>query len=204
MGTFRGGKGFLRAGIWEAAAARMAGPTQASSDRSPGGGRLRVGVVLERRALANPWATESWRVVEVLPGVAAPMPWTVMSEGEGRQRVYAGDLELELFRSDTEGYRDNLASARPTLWVVLRRGGTHGIALHAATVDPREVEAHSDAGDDLIEPVPLPTTVMAWMQAFIERHHVERPFWKRKRDRADPEALARRRRPLGEGTGRHG
>jgi hypothetical protein len=28
--------------------------------------------------------------------------------------------------------------------------------------------------------------------AFVVEHHVEQPFVKRKRDRADPEALARR------------
>ncbi len=30
------------------------------------------------------------------------------------------------------------------------------------------------------------------IEAFVAEHHVERPFFKRKRDRADPEALARR------------
>jgi hypothetical protein len=31
------------------------------------------------------------------------------------------------------------------------------------------------------------------VEAFVAEHHVERPFVKRKRDRADPEALAHRR-----------
>lgn len=183
----------------------MAASMQARGDQARSE-RLRVGVVLERRPLAHRWASESWRVVEVLPdgAVVAPLPpWSLMSEDGSRQRYYAGDLELELFRSDTEGYRDNLTSARPTLWIVLRRGGPQGMMLHAATVDPREVETHSDAGDDLIEPVPLPPEVGAWVQAFVARHHVERPFWKRRRDRADPEALARHRPPAGRAGG-HG
>jgi len=34
--------------------------------------------------------------------------------------------------------------------------------------------------------------VRATIDAFVAEHHVEQPFYKRKRDRADPEALARR------------
>jgi hypothetical protein len=40
--------------------------------------------------------------------------------------------------------------------------------------------------------VPMPETVRATIAAFVVEHHVERAFHKRKRDRADPEALARR------------
>lgn len=163
--------------------------------------RLRVGVVLERRMVAGPWAAERWRAVELLPGVVAPLPWAVLAEGEGWRRCYAGDVPIELFRTETAGYRDNLASGRPTVWVILRRGGPHGVRLHEATVDPGEVEAHSDAGDDLVEAVPMPPAIAAWVQDFVDRHHVERPFWKRRRDRVDPEALARRARS---GMGDHG
>jgi hypothetical protein len=156
--------------------------------------RTRVGIVLERRPARSPWAADGWRVVEILPGVVETPPWSVLAAGEGWQRIYAGDLPIELFRTETAGYRDNLISAAPSLWIVLRRGGPYGITLHEASVDPGEIEAHSDAGDDLVEAVPLPPMVAAWVQSFVDRHHVERPFWKRQRDRADPEALAHRRR----------
>jgi hypothetical protein len=38
----------------------------------------------------------------------------------------------------------------------------------------------------------MPEPVRATIEAFVVEHHVERAFHKRKRDRADPEALARR------------
>jgi hypothetical protein len=40
----------------------------------------------------------------------------------------------------------------------------------------------------------MPADVQARVQAFFEAFHVERPFFKRQRDRANPEALATRRR----------
>jgi hypothetical protein len=38
----------------------------------------------------------------------------------------------------------------------------------------------------------MPPGLLAATADFVARHHVERAFHKRKRDRADPEALARR------------
>jgi hypothetical protein len=38
----------------------------------------------------------------------------------------------------------------------------------------------------------MPDMVRELVAAFVAEHHVEREFNKRKRDRADPEALARR------------
>jgi hypothetical protein len=45
-----------------------------------------------------------------------------------------------------------------------------------------------------VEVVPMPAAIYAQIDAFIAEHHVERPFYKRERDRADPESLARRPR----------
>ena len=43
---------------------------------------------------------------------------------------------------------------------------------------------------DLVDVVPMPQSVRAVIDVFVAEHHVERPFHKRERDRADPEALA--------------
>jgi hypothetical protein len=154
--------------------------------------RMTVGIVLEHRRIDHPWQADRWRLVDVLPGKPVAEPGTVLAEGDGWRRCYAGAVELELFRGETASYRDNLASSRPAIYVVLRRS-QDGVAVREATVDPGEIEAHSDAGDDMIEAFPLPASIAAWMEDFVARHHVERPFHKRRRDRADPEALAKRR-----------
>ncbi len=68
-----------------------------------------------------------------------------------------------------------------------------GVALHLVTADPAEGEALTEPGAEIVEAVPMPAAIQEWLAAFVEAHHVERPFVKRKRDRADPEALAKRR-----------
>ena len=40
--------------------------------------------------------------------------------------------------------------------------------------------------------VPMPEALREAIESFVAEHHVEREFVKRKRRRADPEALARR------------
>jgi hypothetical protein len=50
----------------------------------------------------------------------------------------------------------------------------------------------TEAGNDLVESVPMPQAIQQAVADFVAEHHVERAFSKRTRDRADPEALGRR------------
>jgi hypothetical protein len=152
---------------------------------------LELGVVVERRRLSNPWVDHTWLPVAVLPGAPAAAPWTVLEETPEATRFYAGPFRLELFSTDTGSYSDNLRSGRPSLWVSLRASNAPpGVALNLVTADPAEGEALTEPGTDIIETVPMPPAIQSRLAAFVEAHHVERPFIKRKRDRADPEALA--------------
>ena len=152
-----------------------------------------VGVIVERRAVKNPWVDHAWVPVVVLVGVPAAAPWTVLEQSAELIRYYAGTVEMEFFGSDTTMYRENLRSQRPSLWVALRHtDAPPGVVLHLVTADPADAEALTEPGTDIIEALPMPVEIRQQLAAFVEAHHVERPFIKRKRDRADPDAMARR------------
>ena len=154
---------------------------------------VEVGVIVERRVLKNPWADHAWMPVAVLTGAPAAAPWTVLNRTAEVTRFYAGAMELEFFESDTAMYRDNLRSGRPSLWVSLRpTSSAPGVALQLVTADPSEGESLTEPGTDIIEAVPMPDDLQRRLAAFVEAHHIERPFIKRKRDRASPEAMAKR------------
>jgi hypothetical protein len=156
-------------------------------------GRITVGLVVERRKSASQWIDFVWRPVAVLPGQPDAEPWTVLAREDGRTTFYAGTLEIALYKSETGNYRDNLASSTPSVWVALRpTEGEPPYKLVAATVDPAEGESYTEAGTDLIEAVAMPELIREVVAAFVAEHHVERQIFKRKRDRANPEALARR------------
>lgn len=155
-----------------------------------------VGVVVERRKAESPWIDFTWRATTVLPGAPEAAAWTPLSADVDVTIFYAGAAEVALYRSETAHYRDNLASGAPSLWVALRPTGVEPpYDLVAVTADPAEGEGFTQNGDHLVDAVPMPEAVRAIVQAFVAEHHVETPFFKRKRDRANPEALARRGPP---------
>jgi hypothetical protein len=155
--------------------------------------RIPIGVVVERRKAASAWIDEIWRPVSVLSGVPDAAPWTRLSADEEAALFYAGEAEIELYRSETGNYSRNLASEAPSVWVALHQTGDDPpYEIAAATVDPAEGEALTEPGQAIVEAVPMPDALRDAVAAFVASHHVEEAFEKRVRDRADPEALARR------------
>jgi hypothetical protein len=155
--------------------------------------RIPVGVVVERRKATSPWADVVWRPVAVLTGVPAAAPWTPLAiEGE-KTTFYAGASEIELYRSETDNYRRNLASGAPVIWVALQTaGGDAPYEIAAVTADPAEGEGLTEPGQGIVEAVAMPAPLCETIANFVAEYHVEEVFEKRRRDRADPEALARR------------
>jgi hypothetical protein len=154
---------------------------------------IAVGVLIERRKAASRWIDFTWQPVAALPGLPEAAPWTRISDDGESVTFYAGAAEIHLYRTEAGYYRDNLASGTPQLWVALRPTGVDPpYQLIAVTADPAEGEAFTQVGDDLVDVVPMPPQVREIVEAFVAEHHVEQPEFKRKRDRAEPEAPARR------------
>ncbi len=155
--------------------------------------RIPVGVVVERRKATSAWAEVIWRPVAVLVGVPDAGPWTPLTTEGETATFYAGAAEIELYRSETEHYRRNLGSGAPSVWVALQAtGGEPPFEIAAVTVDPAEGEGLTEPGQGIVEAVAMPERLRDAVATFIAHHHVEHVFEKRTRDRADPEALARR------------
>jgi hypothetical protein len=162
-------------------------------EANPSALRIPVAVLAERRPGVTKWAEHVWRVVEVLED-APPVPaWTMLHEDAGRTLFFAGEAEVELHPTDTTNYKHNLEAAQPLIWVVLRAGDTpSGLMLQAVTVDPGEAHIYADAGNDLLEALPMPPGLRALAAEFVALHHREQVFVKRKRDRANPDSMGRR------------
>ena len=154
--------------------------------------RIPVGVIVERHKARSPWLDFVSRPVSVLSGVPAAAPWTVIESSAELTTYYAGEAVIELHRTETASYQENLSSGAAVLWVVLRPAATEvQFELLMVTADPAEGEALTGAGDDLVATVPMPESIQQLVAAFIAEHHVERPFIKRKRERSTFEAPRR-------------
>lgn len=168
-----------------------------------------MGIVLERRRLDHPWSDHAWLPVDVIPGAPARDPrgdWLFLKEGDGWARYHGGTLPLELFRKETDAYKLALAQMPPRVFIILRAddtaGAAHEVVPFAVTASPAEAQEYLDSSEDIVEPVPMPVEVIAFIRDFIEQHHVDEPFLKRKRKRYDPGAADRG--PPGTGGGGHG
>jgi Protein of unknown function (DUF3305) len=151
--------------------------------------RMPLGVVVERRELDSRWQRFAWKPVAVIPGAPPIDVWRELVRGDRFVRWHAATLPLELHRTETEAYRVNLAGRSPAIYVVLRRiqpserTADNDVCPFAATASPYDAEGYME-GDDLVEAVPMPDGLIAWVRAFIGRHHVDQPFVKRKRKSA--------------------
>jgi hypothetical protein len=154
---------------------------------------IAVGIVVERSKGAGPWTDFLWRPLSALSGVPDTPAWTKLSDDGERVTFYAGAADIALYRSEAGNYRENLLVETPLLWVALRPSESDPpYTLAGVTADPAEGESWAGLDNDLIETVAMPAAVEEVVADFVSQHYVEQTFRKRKRDRADPEALARR------------
>ena len=165
-----------------------------------------VGVVLERRDIDHKWAKHSWRAAAVMPGVAGVEDWTQLRSGPGWVLYHARTMSITLHRKETEGYKYNLSTESPAVYVILRPGeeaDENDVEPALVTVCPYEAQDYLDSGEEQVDAVALPTEIAAWMADFIERHHVDEVFKKRKRKPHDPrkEGFDRPPPPVARGRG---
>lgn len=101
---------------------------------------------------------------------------------------HAGTLPLTLHRTDTEAYLTALSGDPPAVYVVMRvplhPTDARPLELVTVTASAFEAQDYCDNGEDIVEPVPMPAALAAWIRDFVETHHKQDEFVKRRRDRA--------------------
>ena len=158
----------------EQKAVRVMGPSDIS---------VPLGIVIRRSPGVTRWARWSWRVVGVLPG-AGEAEWRELRREGGTVEYHAATVPMELWPSDTEAYLAGLATEAPAVYVVLREAedGEHGLEVLLATASPYEAQDYLDSGEEIVEQVPMPDALAALVQHFVDEHHEDEEFVKRKRD----------------------
>jgi len=152
-----------------------------------------VGIVIERRMVDSPWQDYEWAPVAVIVG-APPMDagdeWTELRRGDDWVHFHAATLPLELFAGETEGYRKNISEEQPSVYIVLNPGEEADdpeVIPFLATACPYEAESYTEDTEQIVEGVPMPPEVVAWVLDYIETYHVEEKFVKRKQKKVyDP------------------
>ena len=152
--------------------------------------RFPVAVILERTPLAHRWASEQWApaAVELEAGADAnPVaPRLVQDDARGSRWRFSGH-EIELHRTEAEGYHLNLTAPEPKVFVMWRTtedpAATPAAFPVIVTVSYNEAARMLDGGER-VDAVPMPAEILAWLRLFVAEHYKPEP--RRKVRRNDP------------------
>ena len=150
--------------------------------------RLAVDVLMERVPLANRWASERWQPAAVAVADGRASAAGPVREGGGLQRETwrFGGFEIELHRSESEGYYLNMTSPEPRVFVMWRMS-EDGAAPPAhpviVTVSYNEAARFMDGGEQ-VDTVPMLPEIARWIAPFVDANY--RPEPRRKVKRNDP------------------
>ncbi|WP_085892335.1 DUF3305 domain-containing protein [Roseovarius litorisediminis] len=144
-----------------------------------------LGVVVRRTPGVTRWAAWAWKAVSVLPGAGQARWRELRSDGDATDYHAATPL-LELHGAETEAYLHGISARVPSVYVVMRpTEGSEGPPLDVVlvTASPYEAQDYADSGEEIVEKVPMPEGLVAWVRDFVEAYHEDEVFKKRRRDK---------------------
>ena len=143
-----------------------------------------LGIVIHKVPGVTRWVDHVWKAVAVLPG-AGPAHWKELRRDGDVIEFHAATVPLELFRTDTEAYLHGLSTKIPAIYVVMRESeGADPLDVVLATASPYEAQDYADTGEELVEKVPMPEGLVAWIRDYVEQYHEDEVFIKRRRDKS--------------------
>jgi uncharacterized protein DUF3305 len=143
-----------------------------------------LGIVLRKAPGVTRWARWTWQAVAVLPGAAAA-DWHLLRQDGETADYHISTPHLELHGAESEAYLSGLSDRIPSIYTVLRASGDDARPWQVllVTASPYEAQDYADNGEDLVEKIPMPEGLIAWIRDFAQKYHEHEAFVKRRRDR---------------------
>lgn len=142
---------------------------------------LQVAVVMRRERIDNRWQPWRWVLHDVVPHEEAfgTEPRLLLDDGREQRWLHPG-FTVELFRDDAEGYYLNVTTDAPCWFVLWRMEEEATVAAEPIPRPAIVTLSYHDAGrwldaQEMVEQVPAPPEVVAWMRQFVEDHYVPEP-----------------------------
>lgn len=131
--------------------------------------RRPAAVVTAKRIVDNPWTSEIWVPVAVIErdGARDQSPILLERNASGEQWLHLG-FEVELNRTEAEGYYLNLTTDQPVAFVEWELAES-GADPKWVTLSYHEAARRLDGGAQ-VEAVPMPSEWLPWVAAFTQQH----------------------------------
>ena len=140
-----------------------------------------VAVVMRRERIlgaAARWQQWRWVLAEVIQGDAGfgAQP-RLLIKNESEERWLHPGFKVELLVSDAEGYYLNVSTQAPCWFVLWRMEEEAAFAQEPIAMPQIVTLSYHDAGrwldaQETVEQVGAPDDIVAWLQAFVDEHHV--------------------------------
>lgn len=154
--------------------------------------QLQVGAVVRRTPGVTRWARYIWTPIAVVPGAPEEFWKELVRDGDTIDYL-AGTFVMELFRADVEAYLVSLNMKTPSVWVILDKDESNQspaeLFVSSITASAYEAQDALDSGESIVEAVPIPESLAAWIKEFVDMHYIEEPFKKRRRDKFKAEGV---------------
>ncbi len=136
------------------------------------GPSIRVAVVMERRALDNPWQSDEWQAVAVIPDSGNVGP-RLIGEDSGRARWLHPGYEVSLRLDEAEGYFLNVSTGEPRFFVMWHMEDELAVP-RTVSASYNEASTWMDAGDD-VDPVMMPPEIVNWLSDYVRDNYRPEP-----------------------------
>ena len=141
-----------------------------------------VAVVMRRERVEGPqsrWQAWRWVLAEVIKDEEGfgTKPRLLFKNDSKEMWLHAG-YRVELLETDAEGYYLNATTQAPCWFVLWRMEEEVAFADEPIAIPQIVTLSYHDAGrwldaQETVEQVPAPPDIVAWLQAFVNEHHVQ-------------------------------
>ena len=143
---------------------------------------IEVAVVMRRErveGLQSRWQAWRWVLAEVIrdeEGFGAHP--RLLFKNDSEERWLHGGYRVVLLDTDAEGYYLNVSTQAPCWFVLWRMEEEAAFADEPIAIPQIVTLSYHDAGrwldaQETVEQVPAPPDIVAWLQAFVDQHHVQ-------------------------------
>jgi hypothetical protein len=133
----------------------------------------RIAIIMERRALANRWQSQSWEAIGIVPDQGDAASARPLRQGDARAQWLHGGFRLELHRDEAENYYLNLSARQPCVFIVWRMEEDLAVPKFV-TLSYGEAARFMDA-DERVDTVPMPPDLRDWLGEFVNLHYKPAP-----------------------------
>ena len=130
---------------------------------------LPIAVIMQRRAVNHPWATEAWAAVAVMADPGGLPPVQPLSRTEEREAYLVSGLELTLYPDENDGYFENCIAPEAKVFIKWRMLDGRAMPVQAS-VSYADGARMFDSGESA-DGVAMPAEIHAWLAAYLREHY---------------------------------